>query len=327
MRTIGLLNTAIRTFNQGDFIIVESVRREMKQVLDNSFVVELPTHAPVFRRSEFGVRPSRNADYCGLTGLDFSLLCGTNLIAGSVTHRWNQWNVRKSDAKIMRNVVAIGVGSAPNFIEPKRSARSLYEKIFSHAYIHSARDERTATILRRCGLKAVNTGCATMWSLTKKHCSTIPAAKAEIVVATITDYKQDPEADARFLKFLIKSYRVVYLWIQGIGDLQYVSSLGILDAVSIIPPNLDAYDAFLKEHECDYVGTRLHAGIKAMQRGRRAIILGVDNRSSDIAGTHDINYVAREDFDALFAKVEGSFETNVKIDEDAIALFKEQFRG
>lgn len=327
MKTIGLLNTSIRTFNQGDYIIVESVKREMRELLDSAFVVELPTHAPVARRSEFGFRPYRNADFINLSKIEFSLLCGTNLIAKSVSRKWNQWNIQRGDTRIVNNVIAVGVGSAPGFSGLDASAKKVYSRTFSLEYIHSTRDERTARLLRQCGLKAVNTGCATMWSLTEEHCSRIPTEKSDIVVTTITDYKKSANADAALLRLLKATYREVYLWIQGIGDMDYALSLGVEKDIRFIPPNLTAYDAFLTEHECDYVGTRLHAGIKAMQKGRRAIVIGVDNRSADIAATYDINYVARGEIEAIEAKIKSRFKTNVGIDERAIETFKDQFVG
>ena len=327
MRTIGLLNTAIRSFNQGDYIIVDSVKREMAFLLNSSFVVELPTHAPVFRASEFGLRPQGNSDYRGLTGLEFSLLCGTNLIAGRITNKWNQWNVQKQDAAIVRNVIAVGVGSAPGFEEPGKRAKNLYRRIFSDKYVHSARDERTANVLRSCGLRAINTGCATMWSLTGEHCAKIPSMKADTVVTTITDYKRDREADAALLRLLMRKYHEVYLWLQGVNDWDYLSSLGFSDKLTTIAPNLASFDAFLRSTECDYVGTRLHAGIRAMQVGRRSIILGVDNRSFDISNTFNINCIPRGDTDSIARKIDSSFLTDVGVDEDAIASFKDQFKG
>lgn len=64
-----------------------------------------------------------------------------------------------------------------------------------------------------------------------------------------------------------------------------------------------------------------------MQVGRRSIILGVDNRSFDISNTFNINCIPRGDTDSIARKIDSSFLTDVGVDEDAIASFKDQFKG
>lgn len=326
MHYLGLLNTAIRTCNQGDYIIVESVKRELADFLDRSFVIELPTHAPIMRQREFGFRPENNSDYCALNRLEYAFLCGTNLLAKDITTKWNQWNIQENDLSVLAGkVISVGVGSASSFDCFSRRAKGLYSKVFSKHHYHSARDARTKSLLESCGLKALNTGCATMWMLNDKFCADIPRNKSNIVVATLTDYKQDPIYDTQLLKLLIRQYDEVYFWMQGIDDLAYISALGFEKKVNLIPPSLAAYNTFLKETDCDYVGTRLHAGIKAMQARKRSIIIGVDNRSSDISKTYGINYVPRDDIDEVNRMINISLETRVGINESAINAFLSQF--
>ena len=328
MHVYGLLDTSIRTCNQGDYIIVESVKRELAKCLDNSFVLELPTHAPIMRPGEFGFRPEGNSDYCALKQMDCAFLCGTNLITHDITSKWNQWNIQENDLSVLGGkVISVGVGSAPGFSSFSRRALKLYSAVFSKSFIHSARDERTKLLLESCGLRALNTGCATMWMLTKEHCDAIPCNKASVAVATLTDYKRDPDHDTQLLNLLLELYEKVYLWIQGIGDFAYVNDLGFADKIELISPNLNAYNSFLNHVDCDYVGTRLHAGIKAMQKTKRSIILGVDNRSFDISRTYGINYVPRDDIDALKRKITGKFETSIGINESAVTEFLSQFDG
>lgn len=328
MRYVGLMNTAIRTCNQGDYIIVESVKRQLAPILSKSFVIELPTHAPIMRPGEFGLRPNGNSDYCALKKLENVFLCGTNLISQNITSRWNQWNFQENDLSVLHDkIVAVGVGSAPGFQSLSRRAEKLYSSAFSHRYYHSARDERTKQLLSSCGLMALNTGCATMWSLTEEHCACIPCTKADVVAMTLTDYKTNLACDAELLKLLLSEYDRVCFWIQGIGDLSYIEKLGFADRVELIAPSLEAYNAFLENNDCDYVGTRLHAGIKAMQQGKRSIILGVDNRSADIAQTYRINYVVRSDIDGIRKMIRNSFSTHVGIDEAVISQFLSQFEG
>lgn len=328
MHYLGLLNTAIRTRNLGDYIIVESVKRELVNCLTDSFVIELPTHTPIMCDREFGYRPYRNSDYQALNGLEYAFLCGTNLLSRDVNFRQNQWKIQMKDVAVLGDkVVAVGVGSADGFQTFSRRAAKLYSSVFSTKVIHSARDERTKALLESCGIRALNTGCSTMWMLTESHCSQIPTRKSDAVLVTLTDYKKDIVHDTQLMKALFSLYDKVYFWIQGVGDLSYIEQLGYRDRVELISPSLEAYNTFLDHTDCDFVGTRLHAGIKAMQKKKRSIILGVDNRSYDIARTYGINYVPRSDIDSVRKMVQSVVETHVGINESVINEFRSQFEG
>jgi hypothetical protein len=37
-------------------------------------------------------------------------------------------------------------------------------------------------------------------------------------------------------------------------------------------------------YDVDFVGARLHGGIRALQRGRRTLTIALDNRAREIAG-------------------------------------------
>lgn len=55
-KNIAILDTSVMSFNLGDQIIMESCRRELSDILQNAFVVNLPTHSPLFHVYEFGIR-------------------------------------------------------------------------------------------------------------------------------------------------------------------------------------------------------------------------------------------------------------------------------
>src|SRR5699024_1450593 len=141
----------------------------------------------------------------------------------------------------------------------------------------------------------VNTGCPTLWNLTADHCNEIPTNKSKVVVATITDYMQDTERDSFMLNTLKKQYESVFIWLQGSNDFNYFNSFDndIKEGIQIIPANLSLYNNFLDTHDCDFVGTRLHAGIRAMQKKKRTIILSVDNRAREMGRDFNLNVLDR----------------------------------
>jgi polysaccharide pyruvyl transferase WcaK-like protein len=169
-----------------------------------------------------------------------------------------------------------------------------------------------------------------MWSLTPDFCGRIPAEKGEDVVMTLTDYSPDPERDRQLIDLLTRAYRRVYFWCQGSSDCAYLSSLERRCAVEVIGANLGAYDGLLgnRSLSLDYVGTRLHGGIRALQHGRRALIIGVDHRAGE--KQHDFNlpvvsrYLAA---DALERSIRSPIFCDICLPNEHIRRWKQQFRS
>ena len=73
----------------------------------------------------------------------------------------------------------------------------------------------------------------------------------------------------------------------------------------------------------DYVGNRLHAGIRTLQRGRRAIIIEIDNRAHEMGRDFVVPTVRRDDIESLKGMIERPFDTMVRVPVDAIERWKD----
>ena len=175
----------------------------------------------------------------------------------------------------------------------------------------------------------INTGCPSMWGLTKDHCLRIPNQKSKDVIFTLTDYRRQPIDDLNMIRLLEKRYRKLYFWAQGSNDLKYLSDLmgsNYLTQIKLIGPSLISYDYILNNIESiDYVGTRLHAGIRAIQMGKRAIIIGVDNRAIEKRKDFNLHVIDRGDIKILDQSICNKFDTQLYIPLDRISKWKSQF--
>ncbi len=120
------------------------------------------------------------------------------------------------------------------------------------------------------------------------HCSEIPVNKASGVVFTLTDYSMNREEDQYLIDILTSSYEKVYFGLQGTRDLKYFETLSNIENIKIVTPSVKAYSELLSNGNIDYIGTRLHAGIYAMQHKVRSIIVVADIRVADMAETYNI---------------------------------------
>lgn len=325
MKKIALFDPSYSTLNMGDFIISNAASEELKFLTDKCFKVKASTHNPVLYPHQL-IRKNKHNQY--YRNADYKFLLGSNILKPNLIHLRNDWNINLFDCAPYKNLVLVGAGFDGDVIKANLYTKAVYKKILSKDYVHSVRDENAKKFLESLGYTAVNTGCPTMWKLTKKHCKKIPKKKTDSVVFTLTDYRKDKTSDKILIETLRENYNNIYFWIQGSQDLEYLQSLCDTKDIKLIAPDFDSYKEFLDNTDCDYVGTRLHAGIQAMRQFKRSIILIVDNRARDIKETYNIPTIEREDISKLLEKtIRSDFSTNINIDEGIVNTWKSQFKA
>jgi polysaccharide pyruvyl transferase WcaK-like protein len=313
---ITLFDTSVATENLGDFVIMDAVRDHLNEMFPEAMMFHTLTHDKVSRPTYSMVRKS-----------DFSFVGGTNLLSSNM-NKYNQWKINLIDGIFLSDIVLMGVGwwqyqAAANFY-----TRSLLKAVLHKDKLHSVRDSFTENMLRNAGIdNVINTACSTMWRLDEKHCAEIPKEKADNVVLTLTDYNKDEVNDLALVNLLRSCYSQVYVWPQGSGDLRYIDDLAIRDVVTVLPPRLESYNELLdSEMSLDFVGTRLHAGVRAMQKKRRSIVVGIDNRAFEKQKDFNIPMCARDRLDDLEQMINGGFSTEISLPVKNIELWKSQFK-
>lgn len=322
MDNILLLDTSIASDNKGDDIIMECVRKELAPIFENNFVRTLPTHVAPFHwyqtwRGLNAVNSFANSKY--------KFVGGSNILVPSLTTYYPQWNINIFNYRPLKGSILVGVGAGKGAENGSDwHTRYVYKHMLSKEYYHSARDYRSQKYMEYLGLKAINTGCVTMWMLTPEFCEQIPTGKSDKVVFTITAGASD-EYDQVLIDTLLNNYSEIYFWPQCVGDYEYFRTLKNTDSVHIIQPSKDAYDKYLTENETDYVGTRLHGGIYAMRHKRRTIIIAIDERARAINESNHLNCIEKKELARLSGMINSDIVTRIVMPFDKIALWKSQF--
>ena len=322
MENILLLDTSFASFNKGDDIIMECTRKELAPLLEPNFEINLPTHVSPFHW--YQVLKNSNA-YRTYSECKYKFVGGSNVLVPNLLTHYAQWNINICNYQALKGTIMVGVGAGAGAENGSNWYTSyIYKHMLNRDYYHSARDERSKLYMESLGLKAVNTGCVTMWMLTPEHCAQIPTKKAEKVVFTLTAYDADNN-DQVLLDTLLKNYNEVYFWPQGLGDFKYFQSLKNTGNVHMLPASREAYDRYLTDNETDYVGTRLHGGVYAMRHKRRAIIIAIDERARAINARNHLNSIEKADMQQLDAMINSEFATKIEMDFEAIKCWKSQF--
>jgi polysaccharide pyruvyl transferase WcaK-like protein len=309
---IGLLDPGIQTqdgqpsFNLGDLIIQAAVNRELASLFPGADVARYSTHSPLTSSQLAGIQS------CGLI-----FVGGTNLLSSRFRpwNRWserygvwsNQWSISLFDALRIGRAVLIGAGWRQYQPNPDLFSRIMLRTVLSRIATHSLRDHYSLRMLQAAGIRnALNTSCVTMWPFTDPLLvNRIPREKSRSALVMLTDYAQDAERDSRLLKLINGCYERVYAWPQGSGDLAYFVELGFTGM--LLEHSYAALESFVDSEEpFDYIGTRLHGGIRCLLSSRRALILEVDNRAAEIARDTGLPTVRKDDFAGIEQWIDGS---------------------
>ncbi len=310
-----ILDTSLESDNCGDEIIMENCMMQLSSVLNTEKMIHIPTHREVtdFEKKELSASRGK-------------ILCGTNILSGHIRN-YGLWKLPQ-DVSPFVNTVLMGTGFDSNSLSFDKYTKAFFAAVLSKDYLHSVRDSFSEKKLKSMGIgNVVNTSCPTMWVLTPEKCKNIPVSKAEDIVCTFTDYNQNPDQDKMMMRILFECYNKVFFWVQGDNDLDYLRYLGYDKKVVVIPKSLEAYDKVLSEHNIDYVGTRLHAGIRAMAFDRRSIIVSIDNRAECIAQDTNLVVVRRDDVEHILKqKINSEFRTELNLPWENILRWKNQFK-
>lgn len=313
--SVALFDPAIATRNAGDEIIAEAARAEVAALFPTAFLARLPTHERLGPRSWRLARQSRAR-----------IVAGSNILSPRMPFD-RQWRIRPWDLAAVRGLRLLAAGWRGEDERQRPLSDAMLRALLARDGLHSVRDGQALRCLRARGVtNAVNTGCVTMWRLDPGALAALPAARARRVVTTVNAGRPHP-ADRPVLELLLARYEEVWLWPQGIDDLALARELAQTHpGLRLVGPTLAAYDALLARGEIDFVGNRLHGGIRALQHGRRALILEVDNRAREIArdtGLPTLPVAAGAG--ALAARLAAPQPIRLTLPRDAIARWRAQF--
>jgi polysaccharide pyruvyl transferase WcaK-like protein len=304
-----LLDPSIKSTNVGDQII----RRKVDVTLDGRLpiAVSLPTQVRLSRAQRSIARTA-----------DLAIIGGTNLLSSNMPW-YQQWKLDPASIRALRGkVILLGVGWWQYQAEPNPYTRWVLGQVLSREHVHSVRDEYTRLKLKNLGFQTLNTACPTMWDL--HEVSAGATGRPSTAVVTLTDYNKDRVEDSWLINLLRKHYDRVVVWPQSVRDAAYARDLNIHGDTT--DSTLEAFD-FLLAGNVDYIGTRLHGGIHAFDRGAWGLIVAVDNRALEIGKDTGLPVHARGDRKSIEMSIEARLTHQVNLPQKNIDAWRSQFEA
>ena len=287
------IDPAIGSTNLGDQIISEAINKQISIMFHDSRIISLSS------------RDVGNWAISILKKADFIFFGGSNALSSNPIFGYRQFSMRLASFLKLKNVILLGVGWWQYQDKFGPFAKSFYRKFLRDDFMHSVRDEYSKKKLNQLGFEnIVNTGCPTMWDL-----GSFNTTVNDTVVLTLTDYNLNKLRDVLILKNALNKFDNVFLWPQGTDDYSYLQSFSSeidIKRIKVINPTLKNFDEILSMQPC-YVGTRLHAGIRALQHKCPTFIIPIDNRAVEIAKTESLILV---DSDLGAIKMGDSYKFN-----------------
>lgn len=333
MKKILMFDTAIDTGNLGDEIILGSVYREMADILDNASVYRMGTHIQNYSAIQMiahkFLKPDTKIRDINET-VDYKFIGGTNLFLDNLHGIRPQFMLNLFNLSLYKDAVFVGVGRSGNFKNvTDMYTRYLYTHSLSMNFIHSVRDEGTKEALENMGIQAINTGCPTLWRFTKEFCESIPKRKSQNVVCSVSGHipQRNPDKDKQMLTCLKRNYDKIYVWVQTAIDEEYFKTLVNEDKYPYrFIYSLNKFKRILENGNVDYIGTRLHGGVYALQHKVRTIIVAIDERANGFYESNNIPVLQREDIERLDEAINGEVVTDIHVNRKNIATFLSQFK-
>jgi hypothetical protein len=309
---INMFDTAIDSDNLGDHFIMDAVWDAVRPLFPGAGYVKTPTHRRVTLTERARGRPA-----------PLSIVGGTNILKSHMLVRGN-WRITPLDYLAWRNVVLLGVGWQQYSGPADLPTRLFFRSVLSRAFLHSVRDLHTFEHLRQIIPNVLYTACPTMWTLTRQHCQKISVRKARHAIFAVTYYRPAAELDRAVFELLQRHYETVYFWPQQHQDVAYVREIGLTGFV-LIAPDIRSFDRLLDGQDVDFVGARLHGGIRALQHHRRALIIPVDNRAAELSVSTNLPVASRAEPDTIAHWILNPEPTVLALPMPAIEEWKGQF--
>jgi hypothetical protein len=315
-------NNGTPSYNLGDLIIHESVLKIFEELFPGTEIRRISSHIEITAKEKEILKGSRH-----------TFVGGTNILTSNIRN-FQRLTVEKRRSLYLfpgfSNVVLIGAGWAKYDGRPDIYTAIYYNRILSPRYYQSLRDTYTSKKLNSFFRgRVMHTSCPTVWKLHEYENSFKPEYSK--ILFTLTDYDRNPELDAGLIKILFETgSREINFFPQGTNDEDYINSLDIVKnnrgKITIMPHDFKTYIDFVDSGSFNYIGTRLHGGIRCMQRQIPALIIGIDNRALEIRNDIGLNVVERSELNVIRQWTTGEYKPGkLSIPTENIQNWKRQF--
>lgn len=309
--------------NLGDVIIYDCIKEVLSSLFPCMEIKRISTHQ-YFSKIEKEI--INNAQY--------TFIGGSSILTSDIRHFPRLSPVKRKGFYLLpgfKNVILWGVGWASYQQKMDWATRLYYKNILRKDILHSVRDTYSLTQLNNAGFSNIlHTSCPTTWNLDTSFSNKFNPAYKKVLLM-LTNYDSDKIADNRLIETILETdANEIYFFPQSSLDTVYLQSLPAFQQNSskfnLLNHNLSEYYSLISSTKLNYIGNRLHGGIKCLSYNHPSMIISMDNRASEMGKSSNLNVVGRNDFSLLQKWISNeNVPAPITLPVDNIQEWKNQF--
>jgi exopolysaccharide biosynthesis predicted pyruvyltransferase EpsI len=279
--------------NLGDLIIHDSVKKLLEELFPGKEIIRISTHAFLAKKEKMIVNNSL-----------YTFVGGTNILTSDIRHFPRLTPVKRKGFYLFpgfNKVILCGVGWATYDQQMDWATRFYYKSILRKNVLHSARDNYSVTKLKEAGFRNVlHTSCPTTWDINTSFSNKFNSSYGKVLLM-LTNYNKNEITDNKLMETILHTdAHEIYFFPQSSLDSTYISTLPAFknnrSKFKLLDHKLSEFYSLISSVKLNYIGNRLHGGIKCLASDQPAMIISLDNRAIEMCKSIHLNVAERDDF-------------------------------
>lgn len=309
--------------NLGDLIIYDSVKKILEELFPGKEIIRISTHVGFTKKEKEIINNSH-----------YTFVGGTNILTSDIRNFSRLTPVKKKGFYLfpgIKNVILLGAGWASYQDKMDWATRLYYKNILRKDTLHAVRDIYSLTQLKNAGfINTIHTSCPTTWNLDTSFSNTFNPSYNKILLM-LTNYNGDLIADNKLVEIILQTNsNEIYFFPQSSLDTAYLTTLPAYKhntaKFKILNHDINDYYSLVSSTKLNYVGNRLHGGIKCLAYNQPSMIISIDNRASEMSKKINLNVTERNNFSLLEKWISNEYTPpSITLPLGAINQWKNQF--
>jgi len=309
--------------NLGDQIIYDSIKTILEELFSGKEIIRISTHVDFTKKEKNIIKGSR-----------FIFVGGTNILTSDIRNFPRLTPIKKKGFYLfpgIKNLILLGTGWTSYQSRMDWATKFYYKRILSNHILHSVRDIYSLNQLNKSGFEnIIHTSCPSAWHLDTSFINRYDPSFKKILF-TLTSYYPDETADNLLLETILNAaVEETCFFPQSKSDTEYLMTLPIfkknISKFTLLNHDLAEFYNLVSSKKINYIGNRLHSGIKCLTLNQPSMILSVDNRASEIGKSINLNVVARGNLSLLQKWICNEYiPPSINLPFDNIEKWKTQF--
>lgn len=310
--------------NLGDLIIYDFIKDILYRLFPDKEMIRISTHVPFTKKSKELINNSL-----------YTFVGGTNILTSDIRNFPRLTPVKRKGFYFFpgfKKVILLGTGWSSYQHNRDWATRFYYKNILHKQALHSVRDIYSEQQLEKAGFKnLLHTSCPSTWQLNSDFVNQYNPAHKNILFTLSSYYPHQQEDDQLVETILSAPSEKYYFFPQTKEDTDYLASLPCYQKnkskISLLHHDIREFLALSASGDLNYIGNRLHGGIRCLAFNNPSLIISVDNRATEMGKSINLNVVERNNIEQVRKWISKEYiPAALQLPKENIKRWQDQFK-